>query len=481
MKIAVFSDVHGNLVALQTLLDHLAAGGFDAIYCLGDLFTPYPGSREIWDLVKAAGVQCVQGNNEAALLAQLSGQQDYRADEVRFRPFLKNAAELAPIQKELSTLPLFRSITLTEKLHLHLCHFSPDEVLRGLYSGTHFNMAEYTAGLAERVVLTGHMHAFIARDIQGKQVYTVGSAGLPLKGSQHLEYAMVEDRQGEFAITYQLLPYPFEKEIARLLRQRYLQEYGPIAWLAFDELLTQRDRIVTFFKDFLPQHDEFPAGLLPACRGIFALDWKVGGNCRILAYALKDHRRIAMKKFLPSFLLLLLLAACGLKPATPMRAAYLVRSPGQLPRAELAQHPEIYVTSSFAAFQRAARQRIGLWVDKNALDALSQDDLSWFDQLPQSAYPIIVIGYGDTIHAFRDGLSLCNCAGPAPTYPGYNEAGFSVLMRANEVMDAPIMLQGFYQPPHVEDVLRINNDLLDGKVKPTPTDLPLHIPTPTMP
>ena len=31
MKIAVFSDVHGNLVALQTLLDHLAAGGFDAV------------------------------------------------------------------------------------------------------------------------------------------------------------------------------------------------------------------------------------------------------------------------------------------------------------------------------------------------------------------------------------------------------------------------------------------------------------------
>jgi len=257
-RIAVFSDVHGNLVALQTLLEHLESGHFDAIYCLGDLFTPYPGSIEIWELVKAAGVQCVQGNNEAALLAQLSGQQDYRSDEVRFRPFLKNAEELAPILAELQAVPLFRSVPLTEKIQLHLCHFSPDEVLRGLHSGTHFNMAEYTAGLAEPVVLTGHMHAFIARDIQGKKVFTVGSAGLPLKGSQQLEYAVVEDRRGEFAISYQLLPYPFEQEIAWLLQQRFLQEYGPFAWLAFDEILTQRDRIVTFFKDYLPQHDQPP-------------------------------------------------------------------------------------------------------------------------------------------------------------------------------------------------------------------------------
>jgi hypothetical protein len=188
-----------------------------------------------------------------------------------------------------------------------------------------------------------------------------------------------------------------------------------------------------------------------------------------------------MKKNLSFIFLLLLLVACGSKPATPMRAAYLVHSPGQLPRAELAQHSEIFFTGSFAAFKRAARQRIGLWVDKNALDNLSLDDSSWFNQMPHSAYPIIVIGYGDTIHAFRDGLSLCNCAGPAPTYPGYNEAGFSVLMRANGAMDDPIMLQGFYQPPHVEDILCINNDLLDGKIKPSPTDLPLHIPTPTMP
>ena len=259
MKIAVFSDIHGNLTALQTLLDHLASGRFDAIYCLGDLFTPYPGSRQIWELIKSARVQCVQGNNEAALLAHLAGQSDYRSDdEVRFRPFLKNAAELAPILDELQAIPLSRTVPLTDKLHLRLCHYSPDEVLRGLHSGVQFNMDEYVAGLPEQVVLTGHTHTFAARDIQGKQVYTVGSAGLPIKGSHQLEYAVVQDLHGEFSITYQLLPYPFEQQVAWLLQHRFLQDYGPIAWLAFDEILTQRDRMFRFFNDYLPAHTASP-------------------------------------------------------------------------------------------------------------------------------------------------------------------------------------------------------------------------------
>ena len=258
MKIAIFSDIHGNLVALQTLLGRLQAEGCDAIYCLGDLFTPYPGSPQIWELAKAAGVECVLGNNEAALLAHLSGEFDYRSDEVRFRPFLKNAEEIRPFQPEIQALPLTRSVALTDTLRLHLCHYSRDEVLRGLHAGIQFDLEHYVAGLAEPVVFTGHIHKFSGCDIQGKQVYSVGSAGLPLKGSQQLEYTLVEAGPDGLRVTYRLLPYPFEQEIAFLLEQRFLAEYGPVAWLAFDEILTQRDRMVTFFKEYLPQHDGQP-------------------------------------------------------------------------------------------------------------------------------------------------------------------------------------------------------------------------------
>ena len=186
-----------------------------------------------------------------------------------------------------------------------------------------------------------------------------------------------------------------------------------------------------------------------------------------------------MKKLVTCLLLLFLLPACSLPPAARITAAYLVRPPGQLSQSELDRRPEIFVTTSFAAFQQAARQRIALWIDKNALTLV---DSNWLDQPPQSAYPIIVIGYNDTLHAFRDGLTICCFAGPAnPDYSG-SEPGFSVILRASGEMGAPmIMLQGFKQVPHVDDILRISNDLLDGNIHPTPTVPPPNVPSATPP
>ena len=107
---------------------------------------------------------------------------------------------------------------------------------------------------------------------------------------------------------------------------------------------------------------------------------------------------------------------------------------------------------------------------------------SWLDQTPQSAYPIIVIGYSDTLHALHDGLAICCFAGPATQYPGYTDPGFSVIMRASgDFGAATLMLQGFKQVPHVDDILHISNDLLDGKITPTPTEPPPFAPSPTMP
>jgi hypothetical protein len=117
---------------------------------------------------------------------------------------------------------------------------------------------EYVQQLAEPIVITGHLHAFAARDIAGKQVYTVGSVGLPLKGTHQLEYAIVEATEGEFAISYHLLPYKVIDEVNYLLAQGFMRDYGPIAWLAFDEILTQRTRLESFFKDFLPRQEAQP-------------------------------------------------------------------------------------------------------------------------------------------------------------------------------------------------------------------------------
>jgi predicted phosphodiesterase len=44
MRIAIFSDIHGNLPALEAVLSDIASLHVDAVYCLGDLvgYAPFP-------------------------------------------------------------------------------------------------------------------------------------------------------------------------------------------------------------------------------------------------------------------------------------------------------------------------------------------------------------------------------------------------------------------------------------------------------
>jgi hypothetical protein len=171
-------------------------------------------------------------------------------------------------------------------------------------------------------------------------------------------------------------------------------------------------------------------------------------------------------KFVTGFVILLLLSACS-RPIS-IRAAYLSQPEDQqLPQAELDKHPEILVTHDLAEVKKTARHRVGLWIDKNAIKLV---ETGWLDKMPQASYPIVLVGYNDPLVAFGYQLQLCCFLGHVLTDEQYaaTEGGFSVIERqSGESGAALIMIQGFQQQPTVEELLKISNDLLDGKIVPT--------------
>lgn len=178
-----------------------------------------------------------------------------------------------------------------------------------------------------------------------------------------------------------------------------------------------------------------------------------------------------MKKWLILCLTLGLITSCDPSPSSaPIRVAYLVQEGGQFTKAELSQYPEILVTSDFQEFKQAARQRVALWIDKNATELIEE---GWLDTMPQASYPIVLIGYNNTLLSFGYKLQLC-CFGGPPA-PDFSEAepGFSVIMRDSGELGAPdTMLQGFKQTPTIDYVLKLSIDLLDGNITPTPSPTP---------
>src|SRR4051812_44015170 len=67
MRLAIISDIHGNLVALEAVLDDIQARGVDAIVNLGDCVTSPLWPRETFELLAAIDMPTVRGNNDRSL------------------------------------------------------------------------------------------------------------------------------------------------------------------------------------------------------------------------------------------------------------------------------------------------------------------------------------------------------------------------------------------------------------------------------
>ncbi|HEX4931046.1 MAG TPA: metallophosphoesterase family protein [Gaiellaceae bacterium] len=71
MRIAVLSDVHSNLHALEAVLAEVDAGAFDAIWCLGDVVGYGPRPNECAALIRERADICLAGNHDLVVLGKI--------------------------------------------------------------------------------------------------------------------------------------------------------------------------------------------------------------------------------------------------------------------------------------------------------------------------------------------------------------------------------------------------------------------------
>jgi predicted phosphodiesterase len=67
MKIAIFSDVHANLPALEAVYKHIVAQQPDAVYCLGDLVNQNVWNNEVVEFISGHQIPCVRGNHDEGI------------------------------------------------------------------------------------------------------------------------------------------------------------------------------------------------------------------------------------------------------------------------------------------------------------------------------------------------------------------------------------------------------------------------------
>jgi predicted phosphodiesterase len=204
-RLAVLSDVHGNLVALRAVLADADAVGVDGIVVAGDLSGFGPNTEDVVDLLCARHAQMIRGNHEKDYVAPWgtpSAPPMWAANPRRHALFWLTMERLGPARRaHLSALP--DRLALDEATLV--VHGSPRHVREGLLARDGDDeLVERFRGESCRLALSGHTHRPLRRELPDLRLVNVGSVGLPLDGDPRAAYVVIEREPGAAAGDWQV-------------------------------------------------------------------------------------------------------------------------------------------------------------------------------------------------------------------------------------------------------------------------------------
>jgi putative phosphoesterase len=222
MRIAIVSDVHGSLPALEAVLADLDEVRPDAVVQGGDLALGGPHPVEVVDRVRELGWPGVLGNTDVVLGDERSIPEQARA--FVSQPAARSREMLGPERVAwLTSRPLEWSGDGVAVVHAVpgdcwpiVPHDAPDDRLREVYGPLGVPVAVY-----------GHIHHAYVRRLDGLTVVNSGSVSLPLDGDVRATYVVVEDGR----IEHRRIAYDVEPVIAELLKMDYPNAAVYAGWL----------------------------------------------------------------------------------------------------------------------------------------------------------------------------------------------------------------------------------------------------------
>jgi protein phosphatase len=230
-KIAVISDIHGNIPALESVLLDIDSRNIKRIICLGDLVGKGPQSSKAIQMIQKHCELVVRGNWD-----------DFFPKPQESNTIKWHQNQLTKLQMDdLLVLPFSVEFMMSGKL-VRMFHASPRSVYERIQPWdslerrlSMFENTEHTKNIAGKkqpdVVFYGDIHNAYQQNIKGKTLCNVGSVGNPLDLTQ-ASYAILEgeynqSENGVFSIQLVRVPYDIESsiQIAKEMEMPELEEY----------------------------------------------------------------------------------------------------------------------------------------------------------------------------------------------------------------------------------------------------------------
>ena len=212
MAVAVITDIHGNLPALQSALARIDELGIERVYCGGDLVGYGPHPNQVCALIEERGIPTIYGNYDHAIARDEHdcgcAYVTKHDRELGQRSIEWTLAHTGRAAKDfMRELPFDLRFDVGD-VPVHLVHGSPRKVNEYLFEDKPARLYERLAGAeTDPVLVFGHTHKPWVHAYGGVLFINCGSVGKPKDGDPRGAFAILRATRAGVAARIERVPY----------------------------------------------------------------------------------------------------------------------------------------------------------------------------------------------------------------------------------------------------------------------------------
>jgi predicted phosphodiesterase len=242
MRVAIISDIHGNLDAFGQVLNDIDTSGIDAVVCLGDNVGYGPEPEQVIRQVRKRNIPCVMGNHERAV-----------SDRAHLHWF--NPAARISLQKTITMLSeesinyingMKSSLVVYQSRFVH--GFPPDSTDIYLFQVPNHTLNQTFKEMKERLCFVGHTHELKLIGFDGKvsqyiplkdgivrqlhkdrkYIVNVGSVGQPRDGNNNAKYVIWNTSEDSLEVRF--VPYDIAAVVGKIMASGLPKVHADRLW-----------------------------------------------------------------------------------------------------------------------------------------------------------------------------------------------------------------------------------------------------------